>query len=412
MCLYLPKGGDGMYTLQKLIDKAFRELLDSGLSYKTVYGANWYIWNRLVHLYSPDTIFEEKMVPEYCQEYFKRDIYQLDKSKLRQTEARYIIAFKNLMQSNMDIPFKKNSMYYYRDYVLDSYSNDILNAYLVQCKYDGNNERTLKNKYQRIRKFMIITDFNALTKEHLIEYFKEKQVKQNKTSYVIDVRLIRRFMVYCYKKDIISHELLVMCPDNLSSISGKNIPSVYAIEEIKELLDSAKEYKYEDNHLRNYAILSLITYSGIRGNDVVNLKFENISWRTNEISFIQSKTKREHKIPLIPEIGNPLLAYIQGERNDVSKYIFVLENKKQMKSTNITTIIAHYFSNSPIEIKGRHYGSHALRHSIATNLLNHSVSPFHVANVLGHSSIRCIHIYAKVNLNNLRKCVLEAPYNA
>ena len=34
-----------MYTLKQLIDKAYQELLDSGLSEKTVYGANWYIWN-------------------------------------------------------------------------------------------------------------------------------------------------------------------------------------------------------------------------------------------------------------------------------------------------------------------------------------------------------------------------------
>ena len=64
-----------MYTLKELSDKAFQELLDSGLSYKTVYGANWYIWNRLIRLHGEDALFEEWMVYDYCEDYFGKDIY-------------------------------------------------------------------------------------------------------------------------------------------------------------------------------------------------------------------------------------------------------------------------------------------------------------------------------------------------
>ena len=68
-----------------------------------------------------------------------------------------------------------------------------------------------------------------------------------------------------------------------------------------------------------------------------------------------------------------------------------------MNSGMITHIIGTYFSNAPFDLKGRHYGAHALRHSLATHLINESVPPFTVANVLGHSSTECIHIYAKVD---------------
>ena len=78
-----------MYTLKQLIDKAYQELLDSGLSEKTVYGANWYIWNRLVRIYGEDEIFNEDMCFKYCESYFGRDIFNIDDSNLLKIERVY-----------------------------------------------------------------------------------------------------------------------------------------------------------------------------------------------------------------------------------------------------------------------------------------------------------------------------------
>lgn len=46
-----------MYILKDLINQAFEELLNAGYSYNTVYGSNWYIWNRLNKTYGEDEIF-------------------------------------------------------------------------------------------------------------------------------------------------------------------------------------------------------------------------------------------------------------------------------------------------------------------------------------------------------------------
>ena len=75
------------------------------------------------------------------------------------------------------------------------------------------------------------------------------------------MRLIRRFLIFAYEKSAISKDILVAWPDNMSSIKNKDIPSAYTIEEIRELLISARDFKYEDNHLRNYAVLCLTAYS-------------------------------------------------------------------------------------------------------------------------------------------------------
>ncbi len=401
-----------MYTLKELCDKAFQELLDSGLSYETVYDTYWYIWNRLVRKYGPDEIFKEEMVYEYCNEYFQRDIFSVDRTNLRPLERRYIIVFNNFIQSSKDIPFARLNIHYHRDFVLDANSQKLLDEYLGSCKADGNSERTLSNKYLGIKNFIIDSDFSNLTKESLVNYLNKRNNDMNNVAYVNEMRLIRRFIVFCYEKGAVDKDILLTFPDKMCSVADKNIPSVYSIEEIKLVLESAKNYQYEDNHLRNYSILCLIAYSGMRANDVANLKLSNIDWRNNEIRYVQQKTKRAHIIPLIPEVGNSMIDYILNERNVSSEYLFTTEKGKKIYTQLITSIINIYFKISPVEINGRHYGPHALRHSVATNLLNNSVPSFSVANVLGHSSTKCVQIYAKVELNNLRKCVLEAPYYA
>ena len=56
-----------MYTLKALCAKAYQELLDSGLKEKTVYGTNWYIWNRLVRIHGEEAYFKPEMAYEYCK---------------------------------------------------------------------------------------------------------------------------------------------------------------------------------------------------------------------------------------------------------------------------------------------------------------------------------------------------------
>ena len=260
-----------MYILKDLINQAFEELLNAGYSYKTVYGSNWYIWNRLNKTYGEDEIFSENMIYEYCKDYFGRDRYAIDKSKLRNCECRYITAFNNLIKVSKGNPLKKNDIHFHLNHKISHQSEKLLNKYLEKCRLDGNSETTLSNKKLRIRNFIIDSNFDSINKDSVKDYL-NKRKKMGKTAYVIDMRLIRRFLVFCYEEHFISKELLLVWPSRFSSIADKNIPSVYTIDEIKQLLDSLRNFKHEDNHLRNYAILSLIVYSGMRANDVVHLK--------------------------------------------------------------------------------------------------------------------------------------------
>ena len=54
-------------------------------------------------------------------------------------------------------------------------------------------------------------------------------------------------------------------------------------------------------------------------------------------------------------------------------------------------------------------GPHALRHTLATRMLEEGAKIKEVADVLGHRSIDTSAIYAKVNISMLRKVALPWP---
>ena len=399
-----------MYTLKQLTDKAYKELLDSGLSEKTVYGSNWYVWNRLIRLYGNDAIFEEEMCYKYCKDYFGKDIFNIDFKNLLKVEQSYIRAFNRLIQSNKNEPFEKFE-HFHRDFELDPLSQSLLNDYLQKCKEDGNGSRTLSNKEMRIRNFLIDIDFKTISKESTLAYLKSRRQVMTTVSYTIEMNLLRRFLVFCYERGKIDKSISMIWPYKMVNTKNKTLPSTYSLEEIAQLIESAKSFTREDNHYRNYAILCLIAYTGMRANDVVHLTPSNFDWRNNTIRFIQQKTKKEQVYPLLSQVGNPIIEYIKNERPS-GKYLFLTEKGNRLCSQIITSLVNTYFVHSQININGRHYGAHALRHSIATNMVNSGISMFSVANTLGHSSIESVKIYGKVDLIHLRKCVLEAPYYA
>ena len=75
---------------------------------------------------------------------------------------------------------------------------------------------------------------------------------------------------------------------------------------------------------RDYAIILLIARLGLRASDVANLRFENINWETNKISFYQVKTKKQIELPLLKDVGESIIEYMKyGRPTCNSDHIFV-----------------------------------------------------------------------------------------
>jgi integrase len=85
--------------------------------------------------------------------------------------------------------------------------------------------------------------------------------------------------------------------------------------------------------------------------------------------------------------------------------------KGQFDQVIIAQFLSAFFKKANVKTEGKHHGLHAMRHSLATELLNDDVPISEIATILGHSSLQSTTKYIWSDLKRLKVAAMEvAPY--
>ena len=195
----------------------------------------------------------------------------------------------------------------------------------------------------------------------------------------------------------------------ISTKKRKNtdIPSVYSPAEVVILLNYLASHGR--NRLRNFAIALLIAVYGFRAGDIAKMKLSDINWDTGMVIIIQAKTTKRLEHKLTELCGKALAEYLLNERPDAnSEHVFLKEDGKPLAATSVSTMVFSGFSLCGVAVGNRKHGSHSLRHSLASNMLEQGTGILEISHVLGHASADTTkNIYTKVDINHLRLLELE-----
>jgi site-specific recombinase XerD len=174
-------------------------------------------------------------------------------------------------------------------------------------------------------------------------------------------------------------------------------------ESIQELVESKNTTNPVD--IRDRAILLLLAVYGLRCSEVVHLKLEDIDWKKEQLYLRRAKNSKPQIFPLLPTVGHAILHYIKEARQNESniRYVFLCRRApfRPLSTATIYRIVSTGLKKTGLQM--RHYGPHSLRHGCATRLINLGFSLKEVADQLGHQQLDTTRIYAKVDINNLRK---------
>lgn len=270
---------------------------------------------------------------------------------------------------------------------------------------------TLRNYIQAVLEFNEYLNSNnvlIITSESIIDYFLTF-AKNNTHPHAFYHRtiVIRKLLVFLYNNKYLSSNLSKSVPYARFQ-RPKELPSTYSSEEISKILNSIDRNSKIGK--RNYAMITLAVYLGLRAGDIVNLKFNNIDWENNLICLEMNKTNKGIKLPLLPEVGNAILDYIKnGRRQCDLEQIFVSGNGacSPIKSSALNHAVHNYISLSKIDTKNRKCGPHALRHSLATRMLKQGQSLPVISEVLGHGDTQVTTIYTSIDFDSLKQCALN-----
>jgi site-specific recombinase XerD len=168
--------------------------------------------------------------------------------------------------------------------------------------------------------------------------------------------------------------------------------------------------------LRNRALLLLFLRLGLRTEEVAALLPGDIDWKSGTVKIRSAKTYRERTLPLPQDVGEALVAYLRSLRTRPRR-VFDPTRKapvgsprclQQRYEVYVRNCMIYLFQCAGI----RNRGAHALRHTLATGMVNGGVTFKAVSDMLGHKSITTTLIYAKLDLKVLMQVALPWPGGA
>jgi len=158
---------------------------------------------------------------------------------------------------------------------------------------------------------------------------------------------------------------------------------------------------------RDYAMLMLIAYCGLRAGDVAAIRPHDIDWHHDVIHARRPKGNTREDVPLLPVVGEALIAYLR-QRPDAPHDALFLTIKapvRPFRSALISASARRYLLRAGVKLAK--LGSHTLRHSFAVELLRQGRSLKEIGEALGHNHPRSTFIYAKANVEGLREVTLD-----
>jgi len=154
--------------------------------------------------------------------------------------------------------------------------------------------------------------------------------------------------------------------------------------------------------IRDRAILRILCFTGIRVSELCSLDLTDIKNYGNPQLLVRGgKGKKRRHVPLGAQELDTLhnwMSIRKGLASDRTQALFLtLDHRtkgRRLGTRGARSIVNQYLRQAGLKQPGR--SCHALRHSLATWLLEAGVPTEAIADLLGHSSIAITAVYAKV----------------
>jgi len=160
---------------------------------------------------------------------------------------------------------------------------------------------------------------------------------------------------------------------------------------------------------RNRAIILSLARLGLRANEIVQLRLEDIDWRGDRLIIRRGKNRNERVLPLSQEVGDALAEYVIKARPRTGNPAVFLNYRPPYHSLAGPSAVSTMAKRALLSIglpPGPRLGAHTFRHTVASEMVSKGATFKEVADVLGHQSLQTTAIYAKLDLQALTAVAL------
>jgi site-specific recombinase XerD len=215
---------------------------------------------------------------------------------------------------------------------------------------------------------------------------------------------LRSFLQFALAEGLISVPLAGAVP-SVARWSVAGLPRGLTHKQVKALLATCDRRRAIGR--RDYAILVLLARLGLRAAEVSGLCLEDIDWRAGEM-VVRGKGRTEERLPLPADVGAAIAAYLQRgrpQRPEREVFLRVVAPLRGLSPDGVSEVVRAASERAGLGS----FGSHRLRHTAGTQLLQAGGSLPEVAEVLRHRTVATTAIYAKVDHRALRGLAMIWP---
>lgn len=214
---------------------------------------------------------------------------------------------------------------------------------------------------------------------------------------------LRSFLRYLHIAGLISVPLQWAVP-SVADLRDRSLPRGLEPAVVKRLLSSCDRRRTVGR--RDYAILLLLSRLGLRAGEVAALTLEDIDWHSGEL-LVAGKGGRHDRLPLPVDVGEAIVSYL-GRRPriaDRALFLRLTAPAGALRTSAVSGVVREACRRARVPSAG----SHALRHTAATEMLRRGASLPEIGEVLRHREQKTTAIYAKVDRKTLRRLARPWP---
>ena len=241
--------------------------------------------------------------------------------------------------------------------------------------------------------FAAITVPLARVSFHEVDQFVERQHQHGRAWATINRRLnaLKHFFTFCLDQQFVRGNPVK--PSHFVR-RGRPLPKALAGAQVQQLFAQIA-------HPMDRALFLSMLRCGLRVSEVAQLKLEHIDWEQQALHIMQGKGRKDRRVYMSPDMVASLHQCLeQHPGNRAQGYVFW--NRKRSQQLLSVKAIQKKMERYA-QAAGITASCHSLRHTFASNLLEHGAEVVAIRDFLGHSQIASSERYAKISSQKIKQ---------
>lgn len=245
-------------------------------------------------------------------------------------------------------------------------------------------------------------DLRALQPTDVIEHVQRQAKRMPARRLKLVITALRSLLNHAQMCGKVAPQILAAVPSVSSWATTPALPRAISAEHARLAIESCRLHAPVGR--RDRAVLLLLARLGLRSGEVAAILLDDVDWSAGCLR-VRGKGGRDGLLPLPPDVGEAIAAYLQdGRPASEDRHLFLRSRAPIRAFKNsavaVASIVKHALERAGIDAP--HEGAHQFRHALAIDLLRQGASLPEIGELLRHRSPQVTTVYARVDLVALR----------